>query len=82
MIIFSERRGPRSFSSAIVTLNRLGDDGAGGVAFLVILTLRRDGPCHVAGLESQGNRQACQHRRQGRRDNLVNLLLVHVFSFR
>ena len=63
---------------SVVTLDSLGDDGAGSVAALVILTLSGDGPSHVAGRESQCDRctrhqSGCEHR-----NDFVDLLLGHI----
>ena len=65
----------------VVTLDGLGDDGAGGVAALVILTLGGDGPSHVAGRESQCDRCTRHDGRRESDDDFVNFLLVHIRSF-
>ena len=72
----------RSFSSSVVTLNGFGDDGAGGVASLVILALRGDGPGEVTGAQTPGYRQTTEESGHCRCHDLVNFLFVHVFSFR
>ena len=67
----------QTFLACVVGLNRLGDDGAGGVSVLEVLALRGDGPRHVAGTQSEGYRQTGQQSRHGSRYDLVNLLLTH-----
>ena len=55
----SPRRRTRkvfSLTTNVVLLDGFGDDGAGGVAALVVLTLGGDGPSYVAGRESQCDR--------------------------
>ena len=69
------------FLRRIVRLDGLRDDGAGGVAFLVVLTLGGDGPSHIAGRESQGDRCARHNGRRESDDDFVDLLLGHIRSF-
>lgn len=71
----------KAFLRRIVALNGLGDDGAGGVAALVILTLGGDGPSHVAGRESQCDRCTRHDGRRESDDDFVDTLLVHIRSF-
>ena len=66
----------------VIRLDRLGDDGAGGVASLVILALRGDGPGDVTGAQTPGYRQTTEESGHCRGHDLVNFLLVHDFSFR
>jgi len=49
--------------AGVVGLNRLCDNRAGGVASLVVLTLRGNRPCHVARTQPKRNRNACHDRR-------------------
>ena len=74
-------KGLLQLLGSIVGFNRLGDDGAGGVASLVILALRRDGPRDVTGAQTPGYRQTTEESGHYCCHDLVNLLLVHVFFF-
>ena len=67
----------KAFLRRIVLLDGLGDDGAGGVAALVVLTLGGDGPSHVAGRESQCDRRTRHDGRRESDDDFVDLLLGH-----
>ena len=76
----SPRRRTRkvfSLTTNVVLLDGFGDDGAGGVAALVVLTLGGDGPSYVAGRESQCDRCTRQQCRYSRRHDFVNLLFSH-----
>ena len=66
------------FLTCVVLLDGFGDDGAGGVAALVILTLSGDGPSHVAGRESQCDRCTRHQSSCERRNDFVDLLLGHI----
>ena len=48
---------------------------------MVVLTLSGDGPSHVAGRESQRNRRTRHQSSCERRNDFVDLLLVHIRSF-
>ena len=65
------------FLRGVVLLDGFGDDGAGGVAALVVLTLGGDGPSHIAGRESQGDGCARHDSRGESDDDFVDTLLVH-----
>ena len=65
----------------VIRLNGFGDDGAGGVASLVILALRGDGPGEVTGAQTPGYRQTTEESGHCRCHDLVNFLFVHVFFF-
>ena len=69
------------FLRGIVLLDGLGDDGAGGVAALVVLTLGGDGPSHVAGRESQCDRCTRHNGRRESDDDFVDSLFVHIRNF-
>ena len=69
------------FFGCVVRFDCFGDDGAGGVAALVILTLSGDGPSHVAGRESQCDRCTRHDGRRESDDDFVNTLLVHIRKF-
>ena len=70
-----------SLTTSVVRLDGFRDDGAGGVAALVVLTLGGDGPSHIAGRESQGDRCARHNGRRESDDDFVDLLLGHILSF-
>ena len=71
----------KAFLRGIVLLNGLGDDGAGGVAALVVLTLSGDGPSHVAGRESQCDRCTRHNGRRESDDDFVDSLFGHNGNF-
>jgi len=62
---------------SVVTLDGLGDDGAGGVAALVVLTLGGDGTSHIAGRESQCDRCTRHDGRRESDDDFVDTLFGH-----
>ena len=66
-----------SLTTSVVGLDGFRDDGAGGVAALVVLTLGGDGPSHIAGRESQGDGCARHDSRGESDDDFVDTLLVH-----
>ena len=61
----------------IVSLDRFGDDGAGRIAFLEVLTLGCNRPRHVTTRQPESNRQARQYRRHDRCYDFVNFVFVH-----
>ena len=71
----------KAFLRRVILLNGLRDDGAGGVAALVILTLSGDGPSHVAGRESQCDRCTRHNGRRESDDDFVDSLFVHIRKF-
>ena len=73
----SSRRGPRLFSSSIITLNGLGLDDARGVTFLPVLGLGGDGPRDVARAEPESGSQRSQCGNQNRDDNFPDVFVAH-----
>ena len=71
----------KAFLRGIILLDGLGDDGAGGVAALVVLTLSGDGSSHVAGRESQCDRCTRHNGRRESDDDFVDTLFVHIRRF-
>ena len=67
----------RQFFACVVRFNRLGDDGAGGVAALEILALRAYRTGDITGSQAESRSESSQGCYQHGDDDFNDLLLAH-----